>query len=165
MDIDLLKPNTAERVEHKQQQQKAQHDSCGKSRTFRTADTVLITGPGWLPGKNIWSGVIQVLLDDGRCKRCHQDQLRPRVTDDGPPDMSEIPVTPTTPETGPGPEITNSDQPNVRTNPITTLNTTESSDTSDSTDTTNSSDSNIRRCPRRQRKPRERFDVCRVPIH
>ena len=102
--LDLLKPNTAERVERKQQ------------------------------------------------------QLRPRVTDDGPPDMSEIPVTPTTPETGPEPELTNSDQPNVRANLTTTSDLTESSDTSDSIDTTNSTDSNIRRYPRRQRKPRERFE-------
>ena len=123
-------------------------------------DAVLLknfTGPGWLPGKIVdTSGPVSfhVLLKDGRCKRCHQDQLRPRVTDDGPPGMSEIPVAPATPETGPEPEITNSDQPNVRTNPTTTS---ESSDTSDSTDTTNSSNSNIRRYPCRQRKPRERF--------
>ena len=128
---------------------------------LRIGDAVLLknfTGPGWLPGKIVeTSGPVSfhVLLKDGRCKRCHQDQLRPRVTDDGPPDMSEIPVTPATPETGPEPEITNSDQPNARTNPTTTSDTTESSDTSDSTDTTNSSDSNIRRYPRRQRKPRE----------
>ena len=128
-------------MECKQQQQKAQHDSHGKSRTFRIGDAVLLknfTGPGWLPGKIIeTSGPVSfhVLLDDGRCKRCHQDQLRPRVTDDGPPDMSEIPVTPTTPETGPEPELTNSDQSNVRTKPTTTSDPTESSDTSDSIDT------------------------------
>jgi hypothetical protein len=148
-------------VERKQQQQKAQHDSRGKSRTFRIGDAVLLknfTGSGWLPGKIIeTSGPVSfhVLLDDGRCKRCHQDHLRSRVTDDGPPDMSEIPVTPTTPETGPEPELTNSDQSNVRTNPTTTSDPTESSDTSD---TTNSSDLNICHYPRRQQKPRERFE-------
>ena len=32
--LDLLKPHTAERVEHKQQEQIAQHDSRGRSRTL-----------------------------------------------------------------------------------------------------------------------------------
>ena len=31
-----------------------------------------------------------VLLEDGRCKRCHQDQIRPRIVGDSHPEMSEI---------------------------------------------------------------------------
>ena len=33
-----------------------------------------------------------VLLEDGRQKRCHQDQLRPHLVDDGPPELSETDV-------------------------------------------------------------------------
>ena len=44
-----------------------------------------------------------MLLEDGtcRCKHCHQDQLHHRITDDEPPEMSDILLTlPTpTPET------------------------------------------------------------------
>ena len=86
--LDLLKPNTAERVEHKQQQQKAQHDSCGKSRTFRIGEAVLLqnfTGPGWLPGKIIETSgpvSIHILLDDGRCKRCKTSYIQGSLTMD-----------------------------------------------------------------------------------
>ena len=156
--LDLLKPNMAERVERKQQQQKERHDARSTSRTFRIGDSVFLknfAGSGWLLGKVLeTSGPVSfhVLLEDGRCKRCHQDQLRPRVTDDGPPDMSEIPVTltmPSTPELG----TTNTEHSNTQMS-----DTTDSSDTTESTDTTNSSESNVHRYPRRQRKPRERFE-------
>ena len=160
--LDLLKPHTAERVEHKQQQQKEQHDARGKSRTFRINDFVFLKnfpGPGWLPGKIVeTSGPVSfhVLLEDGRRKRCHQDQLRFRVVDDGPPEMSEIPLTPITSkptsQTEPDePELSNSDQPQVQIP-------TTASTSSETTDTSDRSDSNIRRYPRRQRKPRERFE-------
>ena len=151
--LDLLKPKMAERVERKQQQQKERHDARSKSRTFRIGDSVFLknfAGSGWLPGKVLeTSGPVSfhVLLEDGRCKRCHQDQLRPRVTDDGPPDMSEIPVTPTMPPT-PEPGITNTEHSNTQMS-----DTTDSSDTTESTDTTNSSESHVHRYPRRQRKP------------
>ena len=94
--LDLLRPNTAERVEAKQQQQKAQHDRKALPRTFRVGDTVFMTNFGagrrWLPGQVVeMSGPVSfhVLLEDGRRKRCHQDQLRSRVVDDGEPDTSQ----------------------------------------------------------------------------
>ena len=94
--LDLLKPNTAERVERKLEKQKASHDSHGKPRTFRIGDSIFLNnfaGSGWLPGKIAEkSGPVSfhVLLEDGRRKRCHQDQIRPRVVGDGHPEMSEI---------------------------------------------------------------------------
>ena len=40
--LDLLKPNTAERVERKQEKQKASHDSHGKLRTFHIGDSIYL---------------------------------------------------------------------------------------------------------------------------
>ena len=165
--LDLLKPNTAERVERKQEKQKANHDSHGKPRTFRIGDSIFLknfAGLGWLPGKIVEkSGPVSfhVLLEDGRRKRCHQDQIRPRVVRDGHPEMSEIEaddvITPTpsvaVPTTGapaseqelvqpvppdPAPAHVCSSPSHVQTSPV--------------------SYSNVRRYPRRQRKPRELFE-------
>ena len=97
--LDLLKPHTAERVEQKQREQKERHDSRGKARTFNIGDPVFLknfgAGSKWLPGKILeTSGPVSfhVILEDGRHKRCHQDQLRPRVVGNGPPEMSQIPL-------------------------------------------------------------------------
>ena len=86
--LDLLKPNTAERVESKQLQQKAKHDVTAKARVFNVGQTVFMknfgAGQKWLSGKIIQvTGPVsfRVRLEDGREKRCHQDQLRPRVKD------------------------------------------------------------------------------------
>ena len=51
-------------------------------------------GSVWLPGKIVEStGPVSFhVLEDGRDRRCHQDQLRPRVVEDGPPEMSEMSV-------------------------------------------------------------------------
>ena len=52
--LDLVKPHTAERVEDKQNQQKAQHDQRARSREFKIGDPVFVKnfGPGrkWLSG-------------------------------------------------------------------------------------------------------------------
>ena len=40
--LDLLKPNTAERVERKQEKQNASHDSHGKPRTFHIGDLIYL---------------------------------------------------------------------------------------------------------------------------
>ena len=52
--LDLLRPNTADRVEERQRQQKKKHDSKAKDRTFREGETVLVKNFGygcrWLPG-------------------------------------------------------------------------------------------------------------------
>ena len=78
----------------KHHQQKAQHDRRAKPRVFRVGDTVFVknfgAGRRWLLGQIIEiTGPVSfhVLLEDGRPKRCHQDQLRPRVVDerDAPP--------------------------------------------------------------------------------
>ena len=57
--LDLLRPNTSDRVERKQQQQKFRHDGCGQTRTFRIGDTVFVRNYGagsvWLPAKIVES--------------------------------------------------------------------------------------------------------------
>lgn len=80
--LDLLKPNTADRVEQKQMQQKARHDSCARTRSFQVGHTVFVrnygAGPVWLPAKVVArSGPVsfQVAVENGRLRRCHQDQL------------------------------------------------------------------------------------------
>ena len=95
--LDLLKPHTAERVENRQQQQKTKHDSIAKSRKFQVGDTVFLKNHGighnWLPGTIIkTTGPVSysVRLEDGRVRRCHQDQLRSRVTDEDTQEMSEV---------------------------------------------------------------------------
>ena len=86
--LDLLKPNTAERVEGKQFEQKARHDATAKARVFSVGQAVFVQNVGsgrkWLPGKiaQVTGPVsFRVLLDDGRERRCHQDQIRSRVAD------------------------------------------------------------------------------------
>ena len=80
-----LKPHTAERVENKQLQQKAKHDATAKSRVFQVGDLVFVknygSGQRWLSGRIVTcTGPVsfRVQLDDGRVRRCHQDQLRSR---------------------------------------------------------------------------------------
>ena len=110
--LDLLRPNTAERVEEKQQQQKAQHDRKALPRTFRVGDTVFMknfgAGRRWLPGQVVeMSGPVSfhVLLEDGRRKRCHQDQQRSRVVDDGEPDASQGELDSSFPITSPSSSV------------------------------------------------------------
>ena len=80
--LDLLRPNPVERVEGKQQKQKAKHYCKVSPRTFGVGDAILLknfgAGQRWLPGQIVgMTGPVsfQVLLEDGRCKRCHQDQV------------------------------------------------------------------------------------------
>ena len=84
--LDLLKPNTADRVEHKQQKQKEQHDAKARNRCFAVGDDVFVlnyqTGERWLPGVICTkTGPVSfiVKLTDGRERRCHQDQIRKRT--------------------------------------------------------------------------------------
>ena len=95
--LDLLKPNIAERVERKQEDPKTRHDKKAKSRTFHVGNHVFVknfgAGNKWLPGQIVkMSGPVSFLveLEDGRCRRCHQDHLRHRVVEDGGPEMSQI---------------------------------------------------------------------------
>ena len=95
----LLKPNTAERVEKWQLEQKSDHDKRAWSRTFSIGDHVWVKnfGPGdrWLPGEIVGaSGQLnfQVRLENGRQRKCHQDHLRVQVMEDGGSDMSSVAV-------------------------------------------------------------------------
>ena len=94
--LDLLRPNTAERVERKQEEQKARHDKKACVRTFRINDVFVknfIAGRRWLPGKIIevlGPVTYRVQLESGRCRKCHQDHLRERVVMDGGPEMSQV---------------------------------------------------------------------------
>ena len=97
--LDLLKPNTAERMEHKQQQQKKRHDGQGASENFQIGQFVFVRNYGvgslWLPAKIFArSGPVsfRVKLDDGRERHCHQDQLRAQIVRDNSPEMFEVPV-------------------------------------------------------------------------
>ena len=54
--LDLLKPNIAERVKRKQEDQKARHNQKANSRTFHVGNHVFVknfgAGSKWLPGQN-----------------------------------------------------------------------------------------------------------------
>ena len=97
--LDLLRPNTAGRVEERQQQQKQQHDSRAKVRVLKAGETVLVKNYGsgcrWLPGRIMEaSGPVSfsVRLEDGRLRRCHRDQIRPRLVENGTSEMSQTAV-------------------------------------------------------------------------
>ena len=71
--LDLLKPNTAERVEKRQQEQKSDHDKRARSRTFSIGDHDWVknfgAGDRWLPGEIVGSSGqvnFQVRLENGR---------------------------------------------------------------------------------------------------
>jgi len=84
--LDLLRPNSPQRVESKQLQQKQDHDSKARSREFIVGDLVSVRnfgqGDKWLPGVVIErTGPVSscVAMDNGVVRRCHQDQLRSRL--------------------------------------------------------------------------------------
>ena len=99
--LDLLKPHTADRLEAKQQKQKQHHDLRTKDRKFKIEDKIYYYNHGvgnkWLPGQVIkQTGPVSfhVDLDNGHHRRCHQDQLRPRDTQENGVELhSDIPVT------------------------------------------------------------------------
>ena len=86
--LNLLKPRTADRVENSQLRQKKQHDARAKDRELRVGDRVFVhnyhQGDRWLPGTiQAKTGPVSFLarLEDGRERRCHQDQLRLRTVE------------------------------------------------------------------------------------
>ena len=86
--LDLLKPNTAERVEHKQSMQRQKHDLHSRERNFEAGDPVLVRnyhhGDKWIPGEVLRrTGPVSVCvqLHDGRSRRCHHDQIRSRTVE------------------------------------------------------------------------------------
>ena len=82
--LDLIKPNTADRVERKQLEQKARYDRSAKYRVFKVGDCVFVKNYGrdrqqWLQGtitKVTGPVSFVVKLQKGGYRRCHQDQLR-----------------------------------------------------------------------------------------
>ena len=78
--LDLIRPNTAKRVEERQDAQKAKHDTRAKVRTFKPGDKLYLKnfGPGqsWLTGEIVkTTGPVsyRVRLHDGRIRRSHKD--------------------------------------------------------------------------------------------
>ena len=173
--LDLLRPNTSDRVERRQLQQKQRHDGCRHPRTFRVGDSVFVRNHGvgsvWLPGKIVRStGPVSfmVVLEDGRNRRCHQDQLRLRVVSDGPPEMSQIsvdaeggvPISVPTPATPSGEAVQpeqGQNQP-VPTNSAPTNSRSFDTQPTDNRNPSQPTDTHIRRYPLRQRKTRDRFE-------
>ena len=166
--LDLLRPNAAERVEERQQKQKAQHDHRARSRTFRVGDAIFLknfgAGQRWLPGQIVeMTGPVsfQVLLEDGRRKRCHQDQLQSGVVEDGHPDMSQGSSEVDFPFTNPsfGEEnlpLSVSTEPPASRQPDDSF--ASMSSPTKSNAHAHPSEANTQRCPRRQRKQREWFE-------
>ena len=106
--LDLLKPNTAERVESNQQKQKDRHNQRSRERNFAVGDDVFVRnyhqGDQWLSAtieQKTGPVSYKVKLEKGKVRRCHQDQIRNRSVElpqylPSESDMSDI-VTPTTP--------------------------------------------------------------------
>ena len=162
--LDLLKPNTADRVESKQFQQKAKHDSTAKARVFHVGQAVFMKNVNssrrWLPGRIVQvTGPVSFLvqLDDGRQKRCHQDQLRSRVASIIPDSSTELQDLAPEFVDGPSPSsiaptsTAETDQRTMQDPSVETAPETMSSPVVPS-------DSTIRSYPKRNRKPPERFE-------
>ena len=95
--LDLLKPNIAEKVERKQEYQKARHNQKAKSQIFHVGNQVFVknfgAGSKWLPGQIVkMSGPVSFLVEreNGRCRRCHQYHIRHRVVEDDGQNISQI---------------------------------------------------------------------------
>ena len=83
--LDLVRPNTAERVESKLLQQKVNHDVAMYPHVFQKEEEVYARNFGrgqmWFPGrvvKHISSVSCLICGTDGRLFRRHQDHMRPR---------------------------------------------------------------------------------------
>ena len=163
--LDLLRPNTAERVEKKQMDQKARHDVRAKPRTFNEGDIVFAknygSGDRWLAGKVVKvAGPVSfhVKLQDGRIRRYHQDQLRHQVVDDTTTEMSDvgvddsipiaIPVTTGNSTTNDSIGATEPPGPQTPVEPPSSVGLSHEQSNSQP----------IRRYPMRERMPRERYD-------
>ena len=98
----MLKPNAAERVERQLSKQVQQHKARAQDRTFETGEQVFVRnyqrGERWVPGViQAATGPVSfgVRMQDGRTRRCHQDQVRTRSVDVPPvvaTEALEIPV-------------------------------------------------------------------------
>ena len=170
--LDLLRPNTAARVEGRQLAQKEQHDSKSRSRLFEKGDHVMVrnqsAGPKWLPGVIVErSGPVSfhVQLEDGRRRRCHQDQLLSRTVDVRQDDENEVSSNADSTPTlicpvPPGPEQSEPAATPVQLEANTEANelNTESNESNIVTSDQAPTETNERRYPRRTRTVREHFE-------
>ena len=168
--LDLLHPNTTGRVEEKQEAQKRHHDSKARARTFQKGEAVLVKNYGagckWLPGKildTLGPLSFHVLLEDGRRRRCHQDQLRQREVSDETSDMSQISLEDIPIASPPPLESTDAavEIPTSQTTPPDTSNPVEPPEPAETTETDlppPPTETVVHRYPHRFRKPRECFD-------
>ena len=102
--LDLLIPNLATKMQHKQQSQKHYHDKRSRQRIFEVGDRVNVknfpTGDNWLQGTIVKvSGPLsfQVKLQDGRIVRRHVDhiiQRSPQMPDKPNDDWISMPDIP-----------------------------------------------------------------------
>jgi len=81
--LDFLRPNTADKVERQQAQQKGGHNKQSKLRSLIEGSTVWVrnkpSGEKWIPGVVLQAhGNVSysVKLEGGRIRKCHIDQLR-----------------------------------------------------------------------------------------
>ena len=102
--LDLLIPNLATKMQHKQQSQKHYHDKQSRQRIFEVGDRVSVknfpTGDNWLQGTIVKvSGPLsfQVKLQDGRIVRRHVDHIiqhSPQIPDEPNDDWINMPDIP-----------------------------------------------------------------------
>ena len=83
--FDLVKPDVAEQVMHRQAQQKAGHDSRARYRDMHIGQKVMARnmhpGPAWIPGQIVQKlGPVTYLVDvfSDRPWKCHIEQLKER---------------------------------------------------------------------------------------
>ena len=136
--LDLLRPNTADRIEKMQSKQKKHHDNTRKLREFRAGALVFVRDvratDKWVPG-TVLSAIGNVsypvrLENDGRTRKCHIDQLRPREerprvilpavvqSDELSAPQADPETTDTPPENVPEEQSTESQQPTSEPEPI-----------------------------------------------
>ena len=96
--LDLLKPNTAERVERQQAKQVKQHDNRARERSFEPGDLVYVrnyqSGNRWLPGviqEKTGPVSFRAKMQNGQVRRCHVDQVRNRTVEE-PTEPEEVPI-------------------------------------------------------------------------
>ncbi|KAK3738200.1 hypothetical protein QZH41_012780, partial [Actinostola sp. cb2023] len=105
--LDLVRPSVGDRVQTKQEQQKAIHDNHAKARDIQIDDPVYIRDfrekKAWLPGVVIEkTGPVssKIELQDGTIVRRHQDHIRTTVNESKRPEP-DIPEMPTLEDTPP----------------------------------------------------------------
>ena len=82
--LSLVHPSMKEKVQARQQKQKAWHDVHAKERKFSVFVRNYVRGPLWLPGQVlefINDKLYLIMLTHGRRVRKHIDQIRRRSTD------------------------------------------------------------------------------------